>query len=205
MARKKREIQTEATPALLKFREKRKWQIALRRYVLEKNICALYAPYFGLDIENLRKWFEVQFEQGVGWDDFAKKWQFDHIIPVTYFDFSDKAELKICWNFTNIRVEQFLRNKDRGNRLDVMAAKGYFEELYKKTLYTPCLKLLKKIDKIELSEIVSSEKQQSFIIENRGFLDMIENYSEFEFELLNSGRPINEVKKEIEFLKKLEK
>jgi hypothetical protein len=31
---------------------------------------------------------------------------------------------------------------------------------------------------------------------------MIENYSAFEFELLNSGRDISEVKKEIEFLKK---
>ena len=202
MARKKSDVQTAL---LLKFREKRKWQIALRRYVIEKNICAFYAPYFGLDIENLRKWFEIQFEQGVGWDDFAKKWQFDHIIPVTHFDFSDEAELKICWNFTNIRVEQFQRNKNRGDRMDVLAAKSYLEELYKKTLYTPCLKLLRKIDQIELSEIVSSEKQQSFIIENRSYLDKIENYSTFEYELLNSGRQGDEVKKEIEFLKKLEK
>lgn len=201
MARKRWSAKTEITPALLKFREKRKWQIALRRYVLEKNICVFYAPYFGLDIENLRKWFEVQFEPRVGWDDFGKKWQFDHIIPVTYFDFENEAELKLCWNFANIRVEQFQRNKDRGNRLDVLAAKGYFKDLYKKTLYTPCLKLLKKIDQIELSEIVSTEKQQSFIMENRSYLDMIETYSAFEFELLNSGRDINEVKKEIAFLK----
>jgi hypothetical protein len=204
MTRKKWSAKTEVTPALLKFREKRKWQIALRRYVLEKNICILYAPYFGLDIENLRKWFEAQFEKGIGWSDFAKNWQFDHIIPVTYFDSSNEAELKLCWNFTNIRVEQFQRNKDRGNRLDVLAAKRYFEELYKKTLYAPCRKLLEKIDKIELSEMISSEKQQAFIIENRPYLDMIENYSAFEFELINSGRNISEVKKEIAFLKKFE-
>jgi len=205
MVRKRWSAKTEITPALLKFREKRKWQIAFRRYVLDKGLCVFYAPYFGLDIENLRKWFEMQFEQEVGWDDFAKKWQFDHIIPVTYFDFSDETELKMCWNFTNIRVEKFQRNKDRGNRLDVLAAKGYFEELYKKTLYAPCLKLLEKIDKIELSEIVSTEKQETFIMKNRSYLDMIENYSAFEFELLNSGRDINEVKKDIEFLKKLGK
>ena len=205
MPRKRWSPKTEATPALLKFREKRKWQIALRRYVLTKNVCAFYAPYFGLDIENLRKWFEVQFEPGMGWDDFGKNWQFDHIIPVTYFDFSDESELRLCWNFTNIRVEKFQRNKDRGNRLDILAAKGYFEELYKKTLYSPCIKLLEKINKIELSEIVSTEKQQFFIIENRRYLEMIENYSAFEFELLNSGRDMNEVKKEIEFMKKLGK
>ncbi len=205
MTRKKWSSKTEVTPALLKFREKRKWQINLRRYVFDKGNCVPYAPYFGLDIQSLRKWFEVQFEPGIGWDDFASKWQFDHIIPVTYFDFSNENELKMCWNFTNIRVDVFQRNNNRGNRLDFQAAKGYFKTLYKKTLYAPCLKLLNKIDSLELSEIVSTEKQELFIKENRGYLDMIENYSAFEFELLNNGRTIEEVNKEIEFFKKLEK
>ncbi|MEI9808197.1 MAG: hypothetical protein WDO16_10140 [Bacteroidota bacterium] len=205
MARKRWSAKQDITPALLKLREKRKWQINLRRYVIEQSPCPYYAPYFGLDIANIRKWFEIQFENGVGWGDFAKKWQFDHIIPVTFFDFTQEAELKMCWNFTNIRVELFQRNKDRGNRLDVLAAKGYFEELYKKTLYLPCQKLLEKIDKIELSEMVSTERQQAFITENRNYLDTIETYTMFEFELLNRGRDIAEVKKEIELLKKFEK
>lgn len=204
MARKRWSAKTEITPALLKFREKRKWQIALRRYVLEKKPCSFYAPYFGLDIENLRTWFELQFESGTEWKDFGKKWQFDHIIPVTYFDFSDETELKMCWNFINLRVDGFQRNKNKENRLNVLSAKGYFEELNKKTHYPPCQRLLQKINKIEISEIVSTEKQQSFILENRAYLDMIETYSAFEFELLNSGREINEVKKEIDFLKRFE-
>jgi hypothetical protein len=205
MPRKKREARTDITPALLKFREKRKWQIALRRYVLERNLCIQYAPYFGLDIENMRKWFEMQFKEGTGWGDFAKKWQFDHIIPVTYFDFSIEEDLKLCWNFTNLRVESFQRNTDRGNRLDVLAAKGYFEELYKATNYLPCLNMLQKINQIELSELVSSEKQQQFIRENRPYLEMIENYSDFEFELLNHGRSVEDVNKEIAFFKKFDK
>lgn len=205
MERKKWSPKTELSPPILKFREKRKWQIALRRYVLEKNPCVYYAPYFGLDIKNLRKWFEYQFETGIGWNDFPKKWHFDHIIPVAYFDFSDKEELNLCWNFTNIRIEHFLKNKDRGNRLDVIAAKDYFLELYTKTNYSPCLKLLNKIDRIELQEIFRTEGQQAFIRENREYLDMIANYTAFEFELLNSGRDINEIKKEIDFLKKFDK
>jgi hypothetical protein len=202
MARKRWTPKTEVTPALIKFREKRKWQIALRRYVLDKNVCAFYAPYFGLDIENLRKWLEIQFVPRMGWEDFGKKWQFDHIVPVTYFDFSNEDELKMCWNFTNLRVEKFQLTKDQGNRLDVLVAKGFFQELYKKTNYAPCLRLLEKIDQIELSDILSSEKQEAFILTNRPYLDMIENYSAFEFELLNSGRTLSEVKKEIDFLKK---
>lgn len=188
--------------ALHKFREKRRWQIALRRYVVEKNLSRLYAPYFGLDIKNLRNWFEIQFDLEIGWEDFGKKWQFDHIIPVTYFDFSEESELKLCWNFTNLRVESINRNNDRGNRLDILAAKDYFEELYKTTEYKPCLKLFEKIEQIELTALISTKKQQSFIKENRKYLELIENYSSFEFELLNTGRDPEGIKKEIEFFKK---
>jgi hypothetical protein len=202
MPRKKNTPNRYPTDALLKFREKRKWQISLRRYVLGRHICVAYAPYFGLDVENMRQWFEYQFQTGIGWGDFGKMWQFDHIIPVTYFDFSDDTELKLCWNFTNIRVELFQKNKDRGNRLDVLAAKNYFKELYEKTNYAPCLKLLQKIDRLELSEFVSTESQQAFIRDHKEYLKMIEGYSFFEFELLNSGRSADEVKKEIDFIKK---
>ena len=205
MAGKKNPQNLYPNEALLKFREKRKWQIALRRYVLERNICVAYAPYFGLDIENMRQWFEYQFQHEIGWENFGEKWQFDHIIPVTYFDFADENELKMCWNFTNIRVEHFQKNKDRGNRLDVLAAKNFFKELYETTQYAPCKKLLEKIDSIELSEFVSTEPQQAFIRNHWDYLQMIEGYSRFEFQLLNSGRDGEEVKKEIAFLKKFEK
>lgn len=202
MARKKRTPIENPTLANLRFREKRKWQIALRRYILEKAICAYYAPYFALDIENLRKWFEYQFKDGLSWENFGKEWQFDHIIPVTYFDFSIEEDLKLCWNFTNLGVETFKKNKDRGHRVDVPAAKKYFQELYDHTKYPICLKLLYKIDLIELSSPISTHEQREFILDHSEYLKMIENYSAFEFELLNSGRDISDVKKEIEFFKK---
>jgi hypothetical protein len=198
-------LKADETPALLRFREKRKWQINLRRYVLNESPCPDYAPYFGLDIKNMRQWFEYQFKNGLGWDNFGDRWQFDHIVPVTYFDFSDDAELKMCWNFTNLRVEESQLNKDRGNRVDILAAKNYFNELYQKTQYQPCLRLLKKIDEIEISELVSTEAQHKFIQEHLEYLKTIESYSFFEFEMLNSGRSMENVKKEIDFAKSLER
>ncbi len=195
-------IMPEQTASLLKFREKRKWQIALRRYVIEKALSKNYAPYFGLDIKNMRQWFEYQFEKEINWDSFGKKWQFDHIIPVTYFDFTIEEELKLCWNFTNLRVESIEKNKDRGARLDVLAAKSYFKRLFDETGYSICNKLLKKIDQIELSEFVSTDVQRNFIKANAEYLKMIEGYSSFEFELLNIGRTIEEVNKEIDIIRK---
>lgn len=202
MARKRWVARTEVTPDLLKFREKRKWQINLRRYVLEKSPCPAYAPYFGLDIKNIRKWFEYQFTNDLNWNNFAQKWQFDHIIPVTYFDHTIEKELRLCWNFTNLRVEPFHLNKARGNRLDVLGARMYFEELFSKTGYPITKELKEKISRIELSEFVSSESQEKFIAELKDYLVHIENYSEFEFELLNHGRTLEEVEKEMNFLNK---
>lgn len=190
------------TAALLKFREKRKWQIALRRYVIEKALSKSYAPYFGLDISNMRLWFEHQFTKGIGWQNFGKEWQFDHIIPVTYFDFTVEEELRLCWNFTNIRVELIQKNKDKGARLDVLAAKGYFQRLFNETGYEVCKKLLEKIDLIELSEFVSTDAQRNFISSHKEYLKMIEGYTAFEFELLNIGRTIEEVNKEIDIIRK---
>ena len=65
-----------------------------------------------------------------------------------------------------------------------------------------CLDLLERIGHIERLELSSFERQHAFLLENREYLSQIENYSSLEFELLNSGRPRNEVRKEIEFLRK---
>ena len=200
--RKRWKAKTEITPSLIKFREKRKWQINLRRYVIEKSPCPLYAPYFGLDIKNIRKWFEYQLSNNLCWENFGKEWQFDHIIPVVYFDHSLEEELRLCWNFINLRVEPFQLNKNRGSRIDVLGAKSYFDEIHLKTGYSMAKALKNKISQIELSELASSEPQQKFLTDHKEYLDHIENYSVFEFELLNSGRSVEEVNKEIHFFKK---
>ena len=85
-----------------------------------------------------------------------------------------------------------------------MGAKAYFRELYEISKYQVCKKMLEKIETIEISEISSTQAQQIFIKEQKDYLDIIEGYSSFEFELLNSGRNIEEVKKEIQFIKKFE-
>jgi hypothetical protein len=203
MPRKRWTAQTEVTPSLLKFREKRKWQIALRRYLLERNPCVAYAPYFGLDIESFRAWIATQFTSDLSWNSFGKNWQFDHIIPVTYFDFAEDEELALCWNFINIRVERIQHSKDRGNRVDVLMAKDYFASLYKETGYEVCQELLRKIERIEIAEMIPTSNQKEFIIQHKDYLSHIEGFTSYEFELLNSGRDIEEVKKEAELIKKL--
>lgn len=202
MGRKKWTPKLEITDELLKFREKRKWQLALRRYVLEKKPAYAYAPYFGLDVEGFRQWIALQFTTELNWANFATAWQFDHIVPVTYFDFSDEADLLLCWNFVNIRVERLGLNKARGNRMDVLAVKPYFQDLYNKTGYNFCQKMIDKLAIIEVSNIESDPEIEKFIIKNKEHLEMIATLNSEEFARFNQGVSVKNILLEREILKK---
>ncbi len=202
MARKKWTPQFDITEPLLKFREKRKWQLALRRYVLEKNISAGYAFYFGLSIEQFRMWIEIQFVEELNWENFGSAWQFDHILPVAYFDFSVEDDLILCWNFINIRVARIELNKTNGNRIDIVAARPYFEALYTKTGFSLCLKMIEKISKIEFSNIISEPAIEDFIIKNAEQLQIASSLNKEEFNQLNKGMSLKDILLEREIIKK---
>lgn len=204
MARKKWTPQTEVTDSLLKFREKRKWQLSYRRYVLEKMPCEGYARYFGLDIETLRKWFELQFTEGLNWDNFGKAWQFYHIVPTHHFDFSDEKDLTLCWNYINIGIES-LQSDLEETRLDAFAVRQYFHNLYSKTSFSLCLKMLQKIDLIENRSILIISELPGFISANQKMLESLLTLSQEEFNRLNQGSTIKDILLERDILKKFSK
>ncbi|MBC7890245.1 MAG: hypothetical protein H7Z13_20410 [Ferruginibacter sp.] len=202
MERKKWTAKAEVSEDLLKFREKRKWQLALRRYVLERNLSPAYASYFGLGIEQFRKWIEIHFTQELNWQNFGTAWQFGHIVPVAYFDFSTDNDLVLCWNFINIRVERIDLNRNNVSRIDVIAARPYFELLYKQTGYFHCLKMIEKISRIEASHTFIIPAIEEFIIENKEQLKIISSLSKDEFNNLNMGIGLTDILLEREILKK---
>jgi hypothetical protein len=202
MSRKKWTPKTEINDSLVQFREKRKWQISLRRYVLEGNKSSFYAPFFGLDIKKFRLWIETQFDEDLHWDNFSRAWQFDHIVPVTYFDFTDEEDLRLCWNFVNIRIQKIERDKLPGSKIDVLAAKRYFEVLFERTGYEVCRRMVEKIVRIETTQIAGNEPVESFIVQNKDYIDAIASFSASDFERLNAGQEWKSILYEKEFLKK---
>jgi len=202
MPRKKWTPQTDITESLIKFREKRKWQLSYRRYVLEKKPSQAYAHYFGLDIETLRQWFEIQFTPDINWENYAKAWQFDHIVPTTYFNYSDEQDLKLCWSFINVRIEALQLNKNRGNRIDLSAVRPYFQDLYTKTNFSLCQKMLEKIETIQISKIESHPNIENFINQNKDNLQKISTFDRYEFGILNQGTTVADILLEREILRK---
>ena len=202
MARKKWTAQTEVTDSLLRLREKRKWQLGFRRYVLERMPSEAYAPYFGLDIETLRTWFELQFEEGLNWENFGKAWQFEHIIPTSYFDYSNEEDLRLCWNFINLRVERINAEDAGGTRVDIFSVKAYFDTLYSKTGFGICRKMIEKIEAIEARHLKNNPVLESFILENKSRLENISTLTNEEFNRLNQNNSVEELLLEREILRK---
>jgi hypothetical protein len=184
------------------FREKRKWQIALRRYILEQQKVSFYAPYFGLDISNFRNWIELQFDQDLNWENFGKAWQLDHIVPVLYFDFKVEQDLKLCWNFINIRVEKSHLHRNGGNRVDVLTAKAYFEDIFRSTRLPQCDAMIKKIEQIEVTQKNSNDKLEAYIADKYDYLIALSDFSSYEFEQLNMGVGLEEINLERKLLSK---
>lgn len=203
MARKKWTPETDTTPELVLAREKRKWQIALRRYVIDKNPSVRYAPYFGLDIKSMRQWFELQFHDRHSWDNFGSAWQFEHSIPVSFFDFQNNNDLKLCWNFLNLRVGSLIPGQSMHQGYSLFQARNTFRKIYEATKHSIALQLLEKIEQIDLSQQIHPQEQIDFLTSRKNELESLRTYGEFEFNLLNQGLTIKEVNEELEQLKKI--
>jgi hypothetical protein len=184
------------------FKEKRKWQIALRRYVLNRNKSLEYAPYFGIDSENFRKWIALQFTGDQHWDNFSIAWQFDHVVPVAFFNLKKEEDLKLCWNFINIRVESIGKGNQPGRIPEIIIAKHYYQQLYEATGLPFCSKMLERIKNMEQAAMPDTEKLAGFITENYAYLEKLAPLAPYDYDKLNAGTSIERVIEENNLLKR---
>lgn len=58
----------------------------------------------GYTLENLRKYLEKQFTEGMTWDNYGS-WHLDHKIPISVFNFtkSEHRDFKRCWALKNLQ------------------------------------------------------------------------------------------------------
>lgn len=194
-----KEVVTEAD---LRFREKKKWQLALRRYVLEQNPSPMYAPYFGLPIAHFRQWIEAQFATDMNWDNYATVWQFEHIVPVAYFDFAIEEDLFLCWNFTNIRVEATEKGENKEKKVDVLTARAYFAQLLQVTRFAQCQQMLDKIDRLQALDAAATAPQEAFIQQHLSEITTMASFSPEDFNQLNTGMSVSEVQLQRDILNK---
>ena len=72
--------------------------------------------YLGCTIKELKKHLELQFEEGMNWENHEQfGWHIDHIKPVNTFDLTDDKQLIECWHYTNLRPLWWRENLSRPN------------------------------------------------------------------------------------------
>lgn len=193
MERKKWTPKSDTDAASIKLRDKRRWQIALRRYVVHQQPSAMYAPFFGIHIAGFRQWIALHFAKGMSWDNFGTLWQFDHIIPVTHFDFNDDNDMTLCWNFVNIRIDGIETSKNKSAGLDILNTQAYFEALHQATGWHIISQLLKKLEQIGAVETKEITHLAAFINHHKTLLNHLSGFDAHDFLRINQGDALEEL------------
>jgi 5-methylcytosine-specific restriction endonuclease McrA len=66
--------------------------------------------YLGCSKEYLIKHLETQFRRGMSWANYGTYWQVDHIIPCAVYDHANIEQVKLCWNWQNLRPLESEKN-----------------------------------------------------------------------------------------------
>ena len=113
----------------MKYNEKKRLQIALRRLYATNSPSKEILTFIGIDKQGFINHVNKYFLEGMTKENFGKIWGLDHIVPVDLFDINDEAEKKLCYNYQNI-IPMF--NND--NRLK--GASVHFSLAKLETMYT---------------------------------------------------------------------
>lgn len=70
----------------------------------------------GCTIDRFLEWIEYQFDSNMTWENCGQYWHFDHVIPCSSFDLSNKDEVDICFNWQNIRPLEARENLVKSNK-----------------------------------------------------------------------------------------
>jgi hypothetical protein len=62
-----------------------------------------FIKLLGCTKEYFLEWLELHFDDNMTWSNYASYWQIDHIIPVSFFNFTSEHEQYICFHWTNLR------------------------------------------------------------------------------------------------------
>jgi len=72
--------------------------------------------YVGCSFAQLRDHLQRQFVRHMNWNNYGKVWHVDHILPVASFDHSDDRQIRVCWNWQNLRPFWANANIRKGNK-----------------------------------------------------------------------------------------
>jgi hypothetical protein len=98
----------------------RKLRIRLNKALKTQSVkkCYKTIDLLGITIDELKKYLESQFKDGMTWDNYGyKDWHIDHIRPCSSFDLSDLEQQKQCFHYTNLQPLWWWENLKKSNKV----------------------------------------------------------------------------------------
>jgi hypothetical protein len=96
-------------------------RVAIKKYKAVKTTKA--SDLLGCSIQEYKLFLENLFEHWMTWEnhgshspDGVKRWNIDHIIPLSHFDLTDLEKQKIAFHYTNTRPLEAFKNISEGNK-----------------------------------------------------------------------------------------
>jgi hypothetical protein len=79
----------------------------------------------GCSAADLRKWLEVQFVDGMSWEN-RSNWHIDHVIPCSAFNLSDSQQQAVAFHFTNLRPVWSTQNLQKSAKVPLPQLKLFW-------------------------------------------------------------------------------
>ena len=114
----KKVIQKYRSKKIVKIRIKIRGNIGkiFRRLNITKNKTSF--KYLGCSINKFKQHIEKQFKPGMSWENHGVYgWHFDHIRPVSSFNFNSKEDIQKCNNYKNFQPMWAEDNLKKSNKL----------------------------------------------------------------------------------------
>jgi len=78
----------------------------------------------------LKQFIESQFTKGMKWELWKKDgWHLDHVRPVASFDFKDKEQQQVCFNWRNLRPLWSEDNQDKRDKYEPLDELAWVERM----------------------------------------------------------------------------
>lgn len=70
----------------------------------------------GCEIYELQAHLELQFKDGMNWENYGKVWHIDHKRPCRSFDLTDPAQQRQCFHYSNLQPLFATENQKKGGK-----------------------------------------------------------------------------------------
>lgn len=79
--------------------------------------------------DHLLRWLESNFDDSMTWDNFGAHWHIDHVIPVSFFDNTNKDQQRLCFHWSNLRPLRKDLNISKSNKIDEVYIRNHFTSI----------------------------------------------------------------------------